>query len=85
MDPLGFLLDLIKAHDEIERVRAEAQERILRKYGAELGLDVPECCGGVTTPQPPAAAAPLTRGAEGTGGTENAEGKVDSAAGAAEG
>ena len=45
MDPLGFLLDVVKAHDEIERVRAEARERILRKYGAELGLEVPECCG----------------------------------------
>jgi len=45
MDPLGFLLDVIKAHDDIERVRAEARERILRKYGAELGLEVPECCG----------------------------------------
>lgn len=44
MDPLGFLLDVVKAHDDIERVRAEARERILRKYGAELGLEVPECC-----------------------------------------
>lgn len=44
MDPLRFLLDLVKAHDETERVRAEARERILRKYGAELGLDVQECC-----------------------------------------
>ena len=28
MDPLGFLLDVIKAHDDIERVRAEARERM---------------------------------------------------------
>lgn len=75
MDAVGFLLDLIKAYDEIERVRAEAQERILRKYGAELGLDVPECCGGALLQS--------VSNKKGAGG--NAEGKVDSAAGTAEG
>ena len=49
MDPLGFLLDLVRAYEEIERVKERGRETILRKYGAELGIEVSGCCGDEKT------------------------------------
>ena len=44
MDPLEMLFDLATAAEDIERVRRGHAEKFLAKYGAELGINVPQSC-----------------------------------------
>ena len=49
MDAMRLLLDLAAAGAEVERVRREQAEKLIQKYGAELGIEVSGCCGDEKT------------------------------------